>query len=131
MQTWHLFVNDPTGRRKVRYTGAAICDPDAIWFLDYVIEKGRTTLTKYFTNGELAYRLSFEKPPEPYGYPGGILIPTFKSVDGYLQFEWWNTNQSGFDRHIKRSIKVRLQEPMPPPNIAVQGTLRDKAAQRP
>jgi hypothetical protein len=84
-------------RRKVRYTGDAICDPEAIWFLDYVIERGRTTLTKYWIDGNLAYRLSFPKPPEPYGYAGAILIPTFESRDGYLYLEWWNTNQPAGD----------------------------------
>ncbi len=120
LQTWHLFVNDPSGRKKVRYAGDAICDPDAIWFLDYVIEKGRTSLTKYSITGDLIYRVSFEKPKEPWGYPGGIPIPTFKAEGGYLQFEWWNTNQSGRDRHVKRSLKVRLKEPDTTPNIAVE-----------
>jgi hypothetical protein len=112
MQTWHLFVHDQSGRKKVRYTGDAICDPDAIWFLDYVIEKGRTTLTKYSANGDLIYRISFDKPKEPWGYAGGILIPTFKADIGYVQFEWWNTNQSGRERLVKRSMKVRFKEPI-------------------
>lgn len=111
MQTWHLFVNDPSGRKKVRYTGNAICDPDAIWFLDYVIEKGRTTLTKYSTYGDFIYRISFEKPKEPMGYAGAIMITTFNAENGYLQFEWWNTSQSGLDRHVKRSMRVRIREP--------------------
>lgn len=121
MQTWHLFVNDPSGRKKVRYAGDAICDPDAIWFMDYVIENGRMVLTKYAINGDLIYRVSFEKPAEPWGFAGGILIPTFKAQDGYLYFEWWNTNQSGLDRHVKRSMQVRLREPVDTPNIAVEG----------
>ncbi len=111
LQTWHLFVNDLSGRKKVRYTGIAICDPDAIWFLDYVIEKGRTVLTKYSANGDLIYRVGFDKPIEPYGYPGGIIFRTFTVENGYLQFEWWNTNQSGRDMHVKRSLKVRFREP--------------------
>lgn len=122
MQTWHVFVNDSSGRKKVRYTGDAICDPDAIWFLDYVIEMGRTTLTKYSTAGDLVYRISFEKPKEPSGYAGGIIIPTFKAENGYLQFEWWNTNQSGWDRHVKRSLRVRIKEPQTPPTGRSSGT---------
>jgi hypothetical protein len=111
MQTWHLFVNDPSGRKKVRYTGTAICDPDAIWFEDYVIERGRMVLTKYSVTGDFIYRISFEQPPAPYGYAGALLMSTFKSSDGFLNFEWWNTSQSGRDRHIKRSMKVRIKEP--------------------
>jgi hypothetical protein len=111
MQTWHLFVNDPSGRKKVRYSGTAICDPDAIWFEDYVIEPGRMVLTKYSITGDLIYRISFEQPPTPYGYAGALMMSTFKSAGGFLNFEWWNTNQSGRDRHIKRSMKVRIKEP--------------------
>lgn len=114
MQTWHLFVGDQTGRKKVRHTGNAICDQDAIWFIDYVIEMGRTTLTKYSTGGDLIYRVSFEKPNEPSGFLGGIIGPTFKAENGYLQFEWWNTNGSGWDHHVKRSLRVQLREPQQP-----------------
>jgi len=131
VQTWYLFVNDPTGRKKVRYTGDALCEADAVWFMDYVIENGRMTLTKYSVGGDLIYRLSFDKPEEPYGYPGAILNPTFKEQNGYLSFEWWNTKQSGYDRHIRRSMEVRVREPDVPPNLPVQGAPRDKAAQRP
>jgi hypothetical protein len=111
MQTWHLFAHDQSGRKKVRYAGNAICDPDAIWFLDYVIEKGRTTLTKYSVNGDLIYKISFDKPKEPWGYAGAILVPTFKAENGYVHLEWWNTDQSGHERHVKRSMKVRFKEP--------------------
>lgn len=111
MQTWHLFVNDPSGRKKVRYTGSAVCDPDAIWFLDYVIEKDRTVVTKYSIEGDLIYRASFEKPKEPRGYAGAILMRTFKAEERYLQFDWWNTHQSGRDRHVNRSLKLRFKEP--------------------
>ncbi|MBX3646798.1 MAG: hypothetical protein KF853_05735 [Rhodocyclaceae bacterium] len=131
MQTWHLFVNDPTGRKKVRYTGNIICDPDAIWFLDYVIEKGRTTLTKYSIDGDLVYRLSFEKPTEPYGYSGGILMTSFKATNGFLQFEWWNTKQSGYDRQVKRVMKIQLKEPVSSQKEVVDGGRSNKASQPP
>lgn len=114
LQTWHLFVNDATRRKKVRYTGFAICDPDAIWFQDYVAERGRMVLTKFTAKGDFQYRISFEKPPEPYGFAGGIMLPTFNARDGYLYFEWWNTDQSGWDRHVARSMQVRIKEPQVP-----------------
>lgn len=110
-QTWHLFVADPSGRKKARHTGNAFCDDDAIWFLDYVIEKGRMTLTKYSTTGDLIYRVSFAKPNEPSGFPGHVMIPTFKAENGYVRFEWWNTNQSGWDRQVARSMRVQFMEP--------------------
>jgi len=111
LDTWYLFVNDPTGRRKVKRTVSRICDPEAVWFVDFVTERGRTVLTKYRVDGTFAYRVSFRNPPEYGGSRGGLLIPTFSVRDGYLYFEWWNTNQSGYDRVIRRSMKVRLKEP--------------------
>jgi hypothetical protein len=114
LQSWQLFARDPSGRKKARYTGPAICDPEAIWFLDYRAERGRTTLTKYSAAGDLLYRLSFPNPPELYGFGGAILQPTFRAQDDYLLFEWWNTNQAGREMHVKRSMKVRLKEPGAP-----------------
>lgn len=111
MQTWHLFVNDATGRKKVRYADNAICEPDAIWFKEYAVEKGRMVLTKYTTAGDFQYRISFEKPTEPRGFAGAMMTPTFQVKDGYLYFEWWNSDQSGSDRHVARSMKVRIKEP--------------------
>jgi hypothetical protein len=111
LQTWFLFVNDATRRKKARYTGDAICDPDAIWFEDYASEKGRMVLTKFTTEGDFQYRISFQKPQEPYGFPGGIMMPTFSAKDGFLYFEWWNTTQSGWNRHVARSMQVRVKEP--------------------
>ncbi|MBI3431849.1 MAG: hypothetical protein HY018_06555 [Hydrogenophilales bacterium] len=112
MQTWVLFTNDPTGRKKARYAGDVICDSDAIWFLDYVAESGRVTLTKFAINGDFRYRLSLEKPKPLYGFRGFIDIPTFQAKDGYLQFEWWDVTQSGGDMHVKRIMRVRANEPL-------------------
>ena len=111
LQTWFLFVNDATRRKKARYTGDAICDPDAIWFEDYVSEEGRMVLTKFSAEGDFQYRISFQKPQEPYGYPGGIMMPTFSARDGYLYFDWLNSKQSGWNRHVARSMQVRVKEP--------------------
>lgn len=112
-QTWYLFVNDPSGRKKVRISSLnAFCDPDALWFLDYVAEEGNVVITKYRINGDLAYRLSFKKPGLMPGYQGGIPISTFEAEDGYLRFEWWETNHSASKgMEVKRVMKVRLKEP--------------------
>lgn len=110
-QTWHLFVADPSGRKKARYTGNAFCDDDAIWFLDYVIDKGRMTVIKYSTTGDLFYQVSFAKPNELSGFAGSMMGPTFKAENGYVRFEWWNTYQSGWDRQVARSMRVQFMEP--------------------
>jgi len=110
-QTWFLFVNDATRQEKVPFTGNAICDPDAIWFEDYGSEKGRMVLTKFSSAGVFQYRISFQEPKEPYGFPGAIMMPTFSAREGYLYFDWWNTTQSGWNRHVARSMQVRVKEP--------------------
>lgn len=106
MDAWYLFINDTTGRKKVRRNHNEFCDPDVIWFLDYVIEKDRMVITKYSINGDFIYRLSFRKPSE-----GFILSPTLKSENGYLNFEWWDADTSASGKFIKRSIKARIKEP--------------------
>jgi hypothetical protein len=113
MQGWFLFTADPTGRKKARYTGEVLCEAEALWFFDYAAERGKMTLTKYTAAGDLVYRISFDKPAPIYGFAGHIMSPTFREEAGYLNFDWWDSNQAGSDRHIKRSMKVRLAEPGP------------------
>ena len=111
MQGWFLFNGDPTGRKKARYTGNVLCEGDSLWFFDYASERGKMILTKYTAAGDLAYRVSFDKPKPIEGYAGHIMSPTLREEAGYLYFDWWNTNQSGADRHIRRAMKVRLATP--------------------
>lgn len=113
LRGWLLFNNDPTGTKKARDSGSIFCDAEMIWFVDYGQDRQRVALTKFTIRGDFVYRLSFDKPDAPGGYLGGIMQPTFCAENGYLYFEWWNTNQSGWSRHIKRSMKVRLREPAP------------------
>jgi len=112
VQGWNFFVNDPSGQKKMRETGLLTCDIDNIWAFDYVTEKGRVVIAKYKSNGDLAYRVSFAKPDEPGWYLGAIMQPTLKAENGYLYFEWWNLNHAGRDVQVKRTMKVRIQEPM-------------------
>jgi hypothetical protein len=108
---WVAFVGDPSRSRITRSHFNAICDNGIIWMLDYVAEPRRMALIKVKPSGDIIYRASFEKPTEPLGFSGHIMLPTLKAKDGYVSFEWWNTNQSGGDRHIRRSMKVRFREP--------------------
>lgn len=114
MQGWFLFTADPTGRKKARYTGEVLCEAEALWFFDYAAERGKMILTKYTPAGDLVYRISFDKPAPIYGFAGHIMNPTLKAEAGYLNFDWWDSDQAGRDRHIKRSMKVRLAEPKAP-----------------
>lgn len=113
LRGWLLFVNDPTGNKKARDSGALFCNTDALWFVDFAADPRRVIFTKFTISGDLVYRISFAKPDTPGGYLGHIMQPTFRSENGFLYFEWWNTNQSGWSRHIKRSMKVRIREPEP------------------
>lgn len=108
---WHLFTNDPTGKKITVYNGNRICDANTIWMWDYVAERGRMVLIKVSPTGDVIYRISFEKPDEPMRFRGGIMYPTLIAKGGYVYFEWWNTNQSGRNMHIKRAMKVRFREP--------------------
>lgn len=111
LRGWLLFMNDPTGRKKALDSGSIFCDAEMMWFVDYGQDRRRVILTKFTIQGDFVYRLSFEKPDAVGGYLGHIMQPTFHAENGYLYFEWWNTNQSGWSRHIKRSMKVRVREP--------------------
>jgi hypothetical protein len=111
---WMLFTGDPTGRKKLRNTSGSLCDPDALWLFEHGTERGKTIVTKYTAAGDLAYRISFDQPAPIHGFSGHIMRPTFKAENGYLSFEWWDTDQPGLDRHIKRSMKVRIVEPRTP-----------------
>ncbi len=108
---WQSLVKDTTGQKVTTYTGNRLCDTNVIWVMDYVAERGRVVIIKATPAGDVIYRISFERPAE-IRYVGGIMSPTFKSENDYLYFEWWNTNQSGRNRHIARSMKVRLREPL-------------------
>lgn len=113
MQGWLLFKADPSGRKKVRSTFEVLCEAEALWFFDSAAERGKVILTKYTAAGDLVYRISFDEPAPINGFAGDIMRPTFKEQAGYLNFDWWDSNRSGADRHIKRSMKVRLAEPRP------------------
>ncbi len=112
LRGWLLFVNDPTKEKKARNNFTIFCNAEAVWFPDYVAEPGRVVLTKFSIAGDFLYKLSFDKPSQPEGFQGGIVYKTFTAKDGFLFFEWLNSNQSGSDRHIRRSMKVRIREPI-------------------
>lgn len=112
---WMYFIQDATEQKKAMYSGGQICRPDAIWFKDYSLDSGRTALSKYTPAGNLVYRLSFENPDaaEAGHKPGYIMQPTFKEDNGYLYFEWWNSDYKGSEVFVSRIMKVRVKEPAP------------------
>lgn len=110
------FAADPSGTKRMsERLPFFLCGPDGIWTGSYVgRERGMMELEKYSAAGDLLYKVQFRNPDEFRHYYGSIAGPTLKSVNGYTEFEWWNNNQSGNDRHISRRMKVRFREPALP-----------------
>ena len=100
------FKQDVTGT-KYAYSGGLdkVCTPLGIWFIDY---GASVELYKYSTSGDMVYRILFERPP---GSDGAILPSTFAAYGGYLNFDWWNLDLSGSDRHMSAYLKARVREP--------------------
>jgi len=112
LRGWLLFAKDPTGNRKARGFEPLFCNERFLWFTDYdPTDRVHAILTKFAHDGELVYRLKFEKPDEPKHFSGHFMRTTMRAEGGYLYFEWWNTNQSGWDRQVVRAMKARVREP--------------------
>ena len=109
-----VFIKDPSGLKRAPSPGFGICEPDALWLGNYVPGKNIVVLSKYLPTGERVYTISFKEPDALPGHLGSLMGPTFKSMDGYLTFDWWDSNQEGDERHVIRRMKVRLKEPNQP-----------------
>ena len=107
MNVWLLFVNDPTGRRKARFSGPGICDPDAIWFFDYVAMPGHVVLTKFDIRGVVVYRIAVKRPDDS----SFVRTPSLRSSGGVLEFEWWAGTNSGADFHVVSLVAIKVIEP--------------------
>ncbi|TNI88471.1 hypothetical protein CF120_15110 [Aeromonas allosaccharophila] len=131
------FINDRTGDKPAPYSRTAqfnmgvrvLCD-EHVWFLTHQEEPGKIVISKFTVTGDLVYRTSFRNPDRVEGFIGYIRVPSLRSRDGYLYFDWLDFRDINREWHIKRWLEMRMREPEMP-NPAVQGTLRDKAAQRP
>ena len=131
------FVKDNSGNKPVPYSRTAqfnmgvrvLCDED-VWFVTHQEEPGKIVISKFTATGDLAFRTSFRKPDRVEGFVGDLRTPSLRSEGGYLYFDWLDFRNVNREWHIKRWLKMRMKEP-DMPNPAVQGTLRDKAAQRP
>ena len=131
------FVKDNSGNKPVPYSRTTqfnmgvrvLCDED-VWFVTHQEEPGKIVISKFTATGDLAFRTSFRKPDRVEGFVGDLRTPSLRSEGGYLYFDWLDFRNVNREWHIKRWLKMRMKEP-DMPNPAVQGTLRDKAAQRP
>lgn len=116
---WVSFTNDPTGKKITGNTMNRLCDADTIWMWDYMIEKPRVVIIKLNLAGDIIYRISLDKSDviKDYvnniqkRYYGRFMPRTLKAENGYLYFELWYFATSGYDRYVKRTMKVRVKEP--------------------
>lgn len=113
LRYWALFKSDPTAKKKVRPESLFWCTDDSLWFHGQSRDRSRIKILKYTNAGDLVYSIEFERPISPGKYQdlGAVLPTTLREEGGYLYFEWWETNQSGYDRIAMRRLKVRFKEP--------------------
>lgn len=112
------FVKDNTGNKAAPYSRTAqfnpgvrvLCD-NYVWFITHLEEKGKIVISKYTDIGDLIYRTSFRYPDQIKGFVGYIRIPSLRYEGGYLYFDWLDFLDINGQRHIKRWLKMRMQEP--------------------
>lgn len=132
------FVKDTSGIKPVPYSRTVhfnmgvrvLCEGEDIWFITHQEKPGNIVISKFTVRGDLVFRTSFRNPDRVEGFIGYIRVPSVRSEDGYVYFDWLDFRDINRAWHIKRWLKMRMKEPNMP-NPAVQGTLRDKAAHRP
>lgn len=113
------FTKDLTGQKKVPYNKSALrtgahrlCDKNYIMHYAHLELPNKMVMTKYTLAGDMLYRISFQKPEEVNGFVGYINTPSIKSENGYLTFEWWHFRDNNQKWEVKRTLKVKLREPI-------------------
>lgn len=105
LDTYSAFIRNPN---RVTRNRMWICDDDALWAIDYVVERGRVVLIKANSMGDVLYRISFESLARSGAYSGSISQSSLREEGGYAYFDWWDSTQSGTDRIVHRNLKVRV-----------------------
>lgn len=112
------FVNDSTGKKPAPYSRTAqfqmgvrvLCD-EYVWFVTHQEEPGKIVISKFTINGDQVYRISFRNPDRVEGFRGYLRIPSLRSEEGYLYFDWLDFRDINRVWHIKRWLKMRMREP--------------------
>ncbi len=116
------FVQDSSFQRKaLTGAGLSLCDTEHIWLGYYVTAKDASgmVIAKYTLDGQLIYKLKFQKPDMVAGYLGSIPEPSFRHESGYLVFDWVNASQSGAGWKVSRRIRARIVEPARSSNVNI------------
>ncbi|MFN0316059.1 MAG: hypothetical protein ACKVQA_13610, partial [Burkholderiales bacterium] len=112
------FVNDRTGKRAAPYSTRAqfnmgvrvLCD-EFIWFITHMEEPGNIIISKFTTTGDLLYRFTFKNPDPVDGFTGYIRVPSLRTDNGYLYFDWLHFREVNRHWEISRSLSMRVREP--------------------
>ncbi len=124
------FVKDSTGEKPAPYSPSAqfnmgvrvLCDK-YVWFVTHQEERGKIVISKFTITGDLLYRTSFRNPDPIESFVGYIRIPSLRSEEGYLYFDWLDFRNNDREWHIKRWLKMRMKEPdKPNPSINSDAT---------
>ena len=128
--SFYSFSHDPTARNKAYRRGSIrLCESSEIWFASNAdgsdgSDGSKMIIEKYSQAGDSIYKARFTKP-EPTGDSyGSIIGPTFRAEGGYVNFEWWNTNQTRGLREIYRRMRVRFKEPLSPIRLPIGTAVR-------
>lgn len=126
-----LFVSDPTGRKKLPYTGPIpfptgrmleqraerYCDDRFVWFVAELEEPGKTVFTKYSVDGNFIYSVKFAQlGPANNNLSQRIVFDSLAADDGFVSFFWYQslpTVEGAPKKHRNRMTKFRFKEPRP------------------
>ena len=109
---WWLFAQDPTATHRMQRSSQELCDADAVWALNYGLNRQQVAVKKYAATGELLWDVRVQRPAPVEGSDGRILAGTLHQKDGFVYFEWLNQDGSGWDLRVRRHMRLRF--PVPP-----------------
>ncbi len=121
----YRFVKDDSGDNPVPCSRrhlfdmpvTKLCADDSIIFLSEIDEPGKFVFSKFTVSGDLVYRASFRTPERVYGR-GLIRLPSARSDDGFLYFDWLDLQRINHDWYIVRWLKMRMKEPVMPSSLS-------------
>jgi hypothetical protein len=124
-----LFVNDPTGMKRLPYTGPIpfpsgqmlekraerYCNDKFVWFVAEHEELGKTVISKYTDSGEFIYNVRIVNPKTADNNLSRLMVMDSITADnGYFYFFWDQSLPSvhGTPRQYwHRMTKFRFKEP--------------------
>lgn len=137
-----LFVNDPTGVKKLPYTGKIPiptgrmlekrterhCNREFVWFIAEHEEPSKTEITKYTVSGEYVYSVRFQNPETATNKMyRSMVFDSLTSENGYFSFYWWQdlpTIQGPPAIYSHRLTQYRFMEPDKPNPSTNSNTVR-------